>query len=650
MSTTTSGNSPILRRGTTVAHPDRRNVNIGAQLTPTIQRLYSIFLWDLNKSRILTTNPSLDPAGRTLGAEYFFNTPPKVNDMTEPFATRIIATQNGGKYIESNGSIFKEIRVSGTTGLRPRKKAPTVIPLLPTGAFEGLAEAFTDTGFGNQIRTIPSEEITGFDDIHFLRNIFRRYSDSKGSNERVIMVWRNIKDDDYWVVEPRSFKLVQSSQSPLTYSYQLDLQGLSLFDPTSAIVTAVDDPLATLRDVARFFSRIQEFKQNLTSVFLVVATQIRRIQGAGHFLMNNSIGSLTAVIKGLTAISTASTDVSWGLQRAAAQARSDWNKALSDLTAALNTSPSVPYTPIQRTHLQNFGVLINASRRVLRVLDAIQSEPSLQDNISTGEESTRARIREQYRTPGGGTGSPTSPRSAGDPTFIGNSGSPTNIGEDRVHVGESIRDLSKRLLGDFRRWHELVLLNDLRAPYTSDGTPSPGVLVPGDVILFPSNIGTVNPVSITPAMLTDAETENKDTNASGIISQTYGRDLRLKSVSTGNSTDLTDLCVNQRGDLSTIVGIPNVKQAILIKFSTEQGELASHPGFGARFPIGSKADVVSFNEFRISTLATLKSDSRITSVARLEFRAVADTLQVSADLVLQDGSEFLNTDFALRRF
>jgi hypothetical protein len=194
-------------------------VNLGAQITPTIQSLYSVFLWDLQRGSILV-HTGLDPASRTQLAEFFFQTPPKVMDMTEPFATRIIATQNGGKYLESHGSIFKEIRISGTTGLRPRKKAPETIPLLPSGSFEGLVQ-----NFQNEIRKIPRDEATGFDDIHFLRNIFRRYSDSKGRNERVIMVWRNIKDDDYWVVEPRSFKLIQNSQSPtsLTFRDCLDL-------------------------------------------------------------------------------------------------------------------------------------------------------------------------------------------------------------------------------------------------------------------------------------------------------------------------------------------------------------------------------------------------------------------------------------------
>jgi hypothetical protein len=649
MSTINPNSAPILLRGSTVAQPDRKKVNIGAILTPEIQRLYSIFLYDLVRRQVFTTTASLDPASRTNKAEFFFNTPPKSLDMTEPYATRVIATQNGGKFIESHGSIFKEIRLTGTTGLRPRKKAPTVIPLLPTGSFETLAGAFTGAGFGNQIREIPEEEVTGFDDIHFLRNIFRRYSDSKGQNERLIMVWRNIKDDDYWVVEPRDFKLIMNAQSPLTYNYQLNLQGLSKFDPAAATVEAVDDPLELMRDIGRFFSRIQEYKQALLSSFLVISTQIKRITGAGHFAVNNTIGTLTAVIQGLTAVTTATSSVHKNLVNVTKRGIDEFKKAIADLGDSLQPA-TVASGTFGRSGVERRDPIIHSLLRGLVVFYKILNEATLQDNVSNEESEIRGRISDSYRITGDLTGAPQSPRTGGSPTFVGNSTSPATIAEATVGEGETIRDLAKRLLGDFRRWHELVLLNDLRAPYTSDGALTPGVLAPGDSILYASSNANIDPLHVNTINLSPDETEQQDQNVEGILSQTYGRDLRLRSVVSGNNIDVTDLSVNQRGDLSTIVGIPNVDQALRIKFATEQGELVAHPTFGSRFPIGSKADVASFNEFRLNTLSTLQSDPRIREIVKLNFQAVQDILTVEAKLLLQDSREYLNTNFALRRF
>jgi hypothetical protein len=121
-------------------------------------------------------------------------------------------------------------------------------------------------------------------------------------------------------------------------------------------------------------------------------------------------------------------------------------------------------------------------------------------------------------------------------------------------------------------------------------------------------------------------------------------------VESAGGVDFTDVAVNQRGDLATVVGVSNVEQALRIRFLTEQGELAAHPTFGARFPIGSKSDVFSFNTFRVNTLATLQSDPSIKDVVTLDFSAVADTLFVTTKLLLQDAQEYVATSFALRRF
>lgn len=640
--------SPILVRGPTVVEVDRDMVNVGALLTPTIQKLYSIFLWDLPFNSVVP-DATLDPSGSRPTAEFFFNTPPRQVEMSEPFTTRVVATQNGGKFIESHGSIFKDIRVTGTTGLRPRKGAPTVIPLLSTGAFDGLVSALTEPfspGGANQLRKIPVTEVTGFDDIHFLRNIFRRYSDAKSRGEQVVMVWRNIKDNDYWVVEPKDFRLSQDSKNPLTYQYQIQLQGLSLFSVVRPDIP--DDPLALVRDAQRFISRISEFKQNLTSTFLVIATQITRIQGAGYFGISNTLGTLTSVIRGLEAIFTNAGQSTANLTRAAVQAQAEFDEAITSLGAVFEPPISAP--PGGVATVDDRDATIQALRAALRSLRALLAEESLQTNISQVEGTVRNRIGARYRRPGNGAGAPTSPRTGGDPAFIGSSSTAATIAEGTVGVGETIRDLSRRLLGDYRRWHELVLLNDLRSPYTTDGVTTPGVLSSGDSILFPSISTTIRSTTVGSPNQSTEEQEGDLDNPGSVLSQTYGRDIRLKSVKSAGSIDFTDLAINQRGDISTVVGVPNVQQAIRVRFLTEQGDLPVHPTYGASFPIGSKADVFSFNTFRVNTLATMKSDPRIKEVVSLDFTAVGDILYVNGVLLLQDAQDYVATNFALRRF
>jgi hypothetical protein len=123
----------------------------------------------------------------------------------------------------------------------------------------------------------------------------------------------------------------------------------------------------------------------------------------------------------------------------------------------------------------------------------------------------------------------------------------------------------------------------------------------------------------------------------------------LKSTLTGTD-ELTDLVLNQGGDLAAIQGTDNVQQAIRIKFMTERKELPAHPKFGAKYAIGRKATPSSFNELRINTLNTLASDTRIAQVRNLQFLSAGDKLAAKVDLVLINARGILSTSLALRRF
>src|SRR5260221_11898867 len=95
----------------TVPSQDQRDAATqGALITDLIQHLYSIVLYDTHLGETII-DPSLDPGARTAYAEYFFRVPPKVHEFDEPFATSIVGTQRGGKYVESYGSIIKALRV-----------------------------------------------------------------------------------------------------------------------------------------------------------------------------------------------------------------------------------------------------------------------------------------------------------------------------------------------------------------------------------------------------------------------------------------------------------------------------------------------------------------------------------------------------------
>lgn len=621
---------------------DRSLVNSGARLTANIQRLYSLFIWDLEENSILTVDQNeLDPANRTKFAEYFFEVPPKVHEVSEPFTTKVIATQNGGKFIESHGSIFKEIKLQGTTGLRPRSanNLSNQIPLFSTNSFENVVEGLNPA----QIRQIPESEATGFDDIHFLRNLFRKYSDLKARGAKVVMVWRNIKDDDYWIVEPKDFRLSQDSKSPLTYKYSMNLQGITKFDAALATPSPAD-PQFSARDVTRFYSRVREYQQNLTNSLMVISTQINRIKGAGYNTVDVLVRPIAGTIRGLAAIGNAAAGLPTALLQAATSGVNEINSALEVLEESLE--------PLDDNNiLETRDELINSLRRARATLYRVMGEKEIRDSLSAQAVERTQRMSSAYSQPGVGLVPYSKLQLRPGVSFLSGTSSVSNVATSRVGRGESIRDLATRTLGDGSRWHEIVILNDLKSPYTTDSTnPPSGVLGIGDTFYYPVSRDALDPSIISPQNVTDLETDREGNPILGdLAAQAYGRDIRLKTSYSG-TTELIDFEVNQNGDISTIVGMPNVEQAIKIKFSTERGELPAHPRFGAKYPIGTKADIASFNTFRIDTLATLESDPRISRVKRLEFRAYQDILTLSADLTLQNNVDILSTNFALRRF
>jgi hypothetical protein len=639
--------------------------------TTTIDQLYSIAIMNTTASgwKKVWSIPGLDPhaaEGDTGNdkAEHFFTMPPKSVDMTEPFATRIIPTQNGGRYIESHGSLIREIRIQGNSGLRPNKPVPLSVDLLgslgplagPANAIAGpiinRADRLVDTatgladdvlnafGLGESKRKLDPTERTGYDDIMKLRNIFRAYSDIKNRGgvgaSQLLMVWRNVKDADYWVVEPVSFQLVQDSKSPLTYNYVITLKTITRYDYT---FKPPKDPYDQIRASQNLISGIQTASREVTNTLFVVSTQIDRLAGAGVSAQNLIMEPAIAAVNGATAITNSAQGFTDTFRNNWARLRDNLDEAVSILQSKFNNN--VPSTlgssPVsgslsqtEQEELDSFAGITNALRAASRASNRVLASVHI-NSVSNKASSRKNNMTKAYRKPGLGTGRQgTAPTTGGDASYLGNNSLPEGMSRAVVGYNDSIFSLAQRLLGNRNKWKLLVIVNDLRAPYISRNGDVQ-TLAPGDYILYPVEGGGV---SAQATQATDLQKDQSGLNVDTEIEGAYGRDLRLKS----NADNMTDFVVKD-GDVATIYGVPNVKQAVRLKFATELGTLTVHPYYGAAIPIGSKMTAISMNEFRINTLATLKSDPRISEVTRLDFFMRGDVVSVGAKMVLIDQAD-----------
>lgn len=622
-------------------------------ITPLLKKQYSLFLWDARNGKVAAEGKGLNPVNVSAPAEFFFSVAPKTFEMTDPFATQITPTQSSGKFVESHGSILKNIRIGGTTGARPDRKPGNFsdVPLIGSAIDQMIQEvdvltkhplssgagalktSLLSKGKKEGGRFSPSEEMNGFEQIVFLRNIFRHYSDKKeGKNpsNNLVMIWYNGKDGDSWLVEPKSFKVFRDAQSPLTYKYNIELTTLA---PFSVAFAQEEDNQKEIFDPNTLFQRVQEYNTSLKRTFLLVSTQIRRLEGLGVFAENAILNPIINVIRGLGVIRATST--SFG-----SRLRSNAKILLSNLDEAVDLLAGAEGVEEQ-------DALVRSLRRSQVTAARILSEPAAKETIETESTDRQSRYSSAYIQGGDSvTRSRVSPNVGSSAAFIGNNQPTGKVSQSYVQVGEDIRAVAGRLLGNRSAWHILVSINGLTAPYISTSGKR-GTLSYGDPILYPSSEDGAADSSIDPNDST-AETD-KGFQPEGLFRQAYGRDIRLKSVSAGTSgVDLADIKVNQRGDMSSIVGVDNVEQGVVIKFSTERGELPAHPTFGITFPLGKKATPNAVNTFRIRAEATLLSDPRISEIKSLDFLLEGDTLFVRADVVLLNQSDGLAAAVALR--
>jgi len=654
----------------------------GEILTTTIKRLYSLALWELEEGRVLPiddldTHNGTDGTSKAVKAEFFFTVPPKIHEVGEPYATRIVPTQNGGKYVESHGVLIREIRLQGTTGLRPNK------PLSPGTAFAsrlgplagpanslvgpiinrgdrlvetatGLADSAVElfTGNASQDRDLRDKsERTGWDDMMFLRNIFRRYSDIQKSNENssnVVMVWRNAKDSEYWVVEPKEFKLLQSSTSPLTYQYVITLSTISRLDLT---VDMGEDPLQSIRAGQKFLSRLQKANKEIVNTFSVVSTQLNRLESAGIFAKNLLSTSYKNVLDANKAVISTANNFKPALVGAWQSLKAEQERAYHIASAKFASTTIDPTQPIgsvspitapgSADDIIFWSDSSNSFLKALRAATRVLTEPSLHNSVQNQTDDRRNRALGSYRSGiVSGTVAGTGPDTGGSRGFLGNQSYGGALSRAEIWTNDDIKSLAKRLLGSRDQWHILVIINDLRAPYISSAGGD-GVLRPGDFILYPSK--ERGGVSASNLNETDLEKDQKGQNIDTAVERAYGRDLRLSL----NSKNKSDIFISE-GDFGTIVGIPNVKQGIRLKLATEQGELTVHPKYGLRVPIGTKAETSSFNEFIINVHATLASDVRIKSVKSLDLLSRGDIVSVAAELILRDVADPVSVAAAIR--
>jgi hypothetical protein len=180
-------------------------------------------------------------SGALFGNEkkFSFNLLPQSINISTPFAMSVTAT-NGGVLEESNGVVFRNISISGTTGVwkekanaGPTGKTDILTSLFPSftssviGAAAAVRTAYDSVAGGSKKDTPdPDLSATGYFQFWNMHNFLLAYADlkkRKGSGKYRLMLGMP-KDNLEFFVTPSNFDLRKDASNPLLYRYSVSFK------------------------------------------------------------------------------------------------------------------------------------------------------------------------------------------------------------------------------------------------------------------------------------------------------------------------------------------------------------------------------------------------------------------------------------------
>jgi len=182
-----------------------------------------------------------------------------------------------------------------------------------------------------------------------------------------------------------------------------------------------------------------------------------------------------------------------------------------------------------------------------------------------------------------------------------------------TYQGDTLQGISLREMGDASLWHGLISINNLLPPYLTNNPALAGarlLLAGRDSIKIPSSVapstGTPDPSTV------------------------YGTDIGLFSGFIG---------VDAGGDIATVTGLPNLKQAIELRLGTEPEDLMFHPdyGNGCIELIGASGTDLNLRLAAVFVSQAILSDERIAEMQSCVATISGDTIAVSAVAMAIDG-------------
>ena len=217
-----------------------------------------------------------------------------------------------------------------------------------------------------------------------------------------------------------------------------------------------------------------------------------------------------------------------------------------------------------------------------------------------------------------------------------------------IRYGETMQSIASLEMGDVSEWTTIAQYNQLVYPFIVDTDE--------EKIADVDHLVTIGDELVIPV---EVELSQDDLNAMTVqdkdeISRiALGEDLSMTSFSKfyedkGTQDSIFQLDGDNKGDLKTVYGSDNVKQAIIAKLLTPKGALILHPDYGSElhtlFEKGNATNI-AFIDDEISRC--ILTDGRISSTRKLSSTLSAMQYESSWSVTLE--SMETQMDFVISR-
>ncbi len=592
------------------------------------------------------------PASMTpsLGTSFFFPLilPPESISMDEPFAVDEAVTQGGGLYVEEDGIIRRTIRISGTTGFKPRP-----LPKVSQTALAGLTPE--KRSFSRRLRTKVLTALSGQKHFQYLQDsVFRVYGDLKrdpATAEDTRMVFHNPRDEESWLVAPKAFKGARTKSRRLLYPYDIELLVLDKADSVDMDFSEDSSLLDDIKDAQAFVSSGFDMVRGAVADLTGMVDDLQGVVRNVGTILSSAAGILTAVDAFLAGV-TNSVGVPYAQVKSVADSIDDSLRSIETTEAAGLSTRAIPDWVKEKL------------RTIADGLDRIGTHPATFETPTGGRLREIRKSQELLRTistgravEAQGRAAPASFLEAGSLGTEVTSGDVTSaqgeIGFGRtirayrgalshsITSGDSLVGLAARYLGDARLWNHIAVLNGLKPPFlfqtaaadlTLEESPFSGVVGVGDNLLIPTYSKPPTEYPVLPVLGVSPTAPAAE--------QLLGVDVALVPIAGRPGAPIYGMPVDVEGGSigpKKVRGIACVSQAMELRVATERGSDVLYRRAGLGRAVGVNLLSVDLEATKFKVAESLNQDSRVANVRKIDIETGAslDIQSMDAEIELR---------------